>query len=296
MKIFILSYFGNGGCEYTFAEAVATTTEHEARSARWDANYLSFPHGVLGPTPEQVIELFEWADVVALIDFGDPASHDRLPAGLPKRPLLKVYTGTGYRENFRQFNAIDHGLGAVQAAVTLDLCQRGPAWLPLPVDDLAHLYQPDPDLFRVAQAPTNRAVKSTDWVIQELGQMQGWELIEFVSNAECLARKSRLRLLIDQFAFGYGTNAAEAWAFGYPVVADAEPWILGAIEREIGYLPFVRPMGNLRATVGRLRDDRDFYEFAAKRGRSCWEEYHAPAKVAARLVALCERAANGGRR
>lgn len=295
MKIFILSHYGNGGCEYTFAGALNEAGQ-EARAARWDANYLDFPYDVLGPTPEQVIELFEWADVVVLIDFGDPASHDRLPAGLPKKPLVKVYTGTGYRENYRMFNAIDHGLGAVQAAVTLDLCQRGPAWLPLPVDDLSGCYNPDPELFRVAQAPTNRAVKSTDWVVLELGKMRGWELIEGVSNAECLARKSRLHVLIDQFHFGYGTNAAEAWAFGYPVVADAEAWILGAIEREMGYLPFVRPMGNLLETVKRLRDDASFYEFARRRGRECWAEYHAPDKVAARLVGLCERAIEGGRR
>jgi hypothetical protein len=147
----------------------------------------------------------------------------------------------------------------------------------------------------VAQAPTNRAVKSTDWVIQELGRLPGWELIEAVNNEECLKRKSRLHLLIDQFHLGYGTNAAEAWAYGYPVICDAEDWILGAIEREIGYLPFVRPMGNLKATVTRLRDDPHFYEFAQKRGRTCWAAYHAPAKVAERFVALCEQARERGR-
>jgi hypothetical protein len=291
MQIFILSHYGNGGCEFTFAKAVNEAGGHQARAARWDANYLDFDFDILGPTPEDIAELWEWADVVTLIDFGDPGSLARLPEGLPKRPLLKVYTGTGYREHFRAFNVIDSGLGAIQAAVTLDLCQRGPAWLPLPVDDLSDKYDPDPNVFRVAQAPTNRAVKSTDHVVRELGKMPGWELIEFVDNATCLARKSRLHLLIDQFHFGYGTNAAEAWAFGYPVVADADDWILGAIEREMGYLPFVRPMGNLKATVTRLRDDPDFYEFARKRGRTCWQEYHAPAKVAARLVALAERAA-----
>src|SRR5262245_22960928 len=291
MKIFILSYFGNGGCEYTFALAVNKHPAHVARAARWDANYLDFPYDILGPSPDDICELWDWADVVCLIDFGDAHSHARLPVGpMPPRPILKIYTGTGYRENWRQFDAIDATLGAKQAAVTLDLCVHGAAWLPLPVDFLEPQYTPDRVLFRVGQAPTNRAIKGTEWVIRELGSLPGFELIEGVSNLECLKRKSRLHVLVDQFALGYGTNAVEAWSMGYPVIADAEPFILEMIRHEMGYLPFVQPHQGLRATVERLRDDPDFYVEAAERGRSCWAEYHAPAKVAARLIGLCEEA------
>lgn len=285
MKIFLVSWFGNGGCEYTLAEALRSVG-HEARSGRWAMNYLDFPVDILCPSNEELVEMWEWADVVVCIDYGEP------PVTVVRRPIVKVYTGTGYRENFQQFDAIDRDLRAARAAVTLDLCHSGAAWLPLPVPDLSERWQPSAGEFWVAHAPTNRAVKHTDRVIAELGGVEGLSLvvIEWVTNAVCLERKAKVNAFVDQFTLGYGTNAVEAWAFGMPVVADGAGWIVEAMEREWGYLPFIRPVPTLRQAVERLRDDERFYREAADSGREHWRRFHSLEAVGAKLADLAREA------
>lgn len=283
MKIFLVSWFGNGGCEYTLAEALRSVG-HEARSARWAMNYLDFPVDILCPESSQLIEMWEWADVVVCIDYAEP------PVSIIRRPLVKLYTGTGYRENYEQFDAIDRDLKAARAAVTLDLCHSGAEWLPLPIPDLSERWQPSVDEFWVAHAPTNRAIKWTDGVIAELGGVAGLSLmvIEWVTNKECLERKARVNAFVDQFALGYGTNAVEAWALGMPVVANGATWVIQTMRQAWGELPFVQPVPTLRATVERLRDDPEYYHEAALRGRQHWRRYHSPEAVGQRLAQLAQ--------
>lgn len=285
MKIFLVSWFGNGGCEYTLAEALRSVG-HAARSARWAMNYLDFPVDVLCPTDGTLAELWEWADVVVCIDYAEP------PVTIIRRPLVKLYTGTGYRENFQQFDAIDARLKAARAAATIDLCHTGATWLPLPIPDLSGRWQPAADEFWVAHAPTNRAVKQTDRVIAELGGVEGVSLvvIEWMTNAECLERKAKVNAFVDQFGLGYGTNAAEAWSLGMPVVADGAGWIIKAMEQVWGRLPFIQPLPSLRGAVERLRDDPVFYREAALAGRDHWRRFHSPEVVGARLVKLAQEA------
>lgn len=285
MKIFIVSWFGNGGCEYTLAQALRSVG-HQARSGRWAMNYLDFPVDILCPSNEELVEMWEWADVVVCIDYGEP------PVTVVRRPLVKIYTGTGYRENFAQFDAIDRDLRAARAAVTIDLCHTGAAWLPLPVPDLSRQRQVTPGEFWVAHAPTNRTVKSTDYVIAELGGVEGISLvvIEQVTNAVCLERKAKVNAFVDQFGLGYGTNAVEAWAFGQPVVADGADWILKTMEQAWGYLPFVQPVPTLRQAVERLRDDEIFYWESLARGRDHWRRFHSPEAVGTKLAELAREA------
>ena len=101
-------------------------------------------------------------------------------------------------------------------------------------------------MVRIAHAPTNRAIKSTDALIAvvEAFRAEGLpvelDLIEQVTLGECLARKAAADIYFDQVILGYGCNAIEAWGMGIPVIAGADPWTLERMRREFdGRLPFL---------------------------------------------------------
>jgi 2-polyprenyl-3-methyl-5-hydroxy-6-metoxy-1,4-benzoquinol methylase len=118
------------------------------------------------------------------------------------------------------------------------------------------------------------------------------DVIEGVNNAECIRRKARAHLYVDQFLMGYGTNALEAWAMGIPVVAGVGDSALRmAMLEEIGDLPFVEtPIADLRQTVQRLRDDAQFYTEARDRGMAYVREFHSPKRIAGLLRDAYEQA------
>jgi glycosyltransferase involved in cell wall biosynthesis len=147
--------------------------------------------------------------------------------------------------------------------------------------------------FRVAHAPTNRRAKNTNDVIAALDGLQGVELvlIEGKNNAECIKIKAGCHLLIEEFKFGYGTNAVENWAMGIPVVGNAFDGLRLYMETRLGQLPFVAtPLEELRQRVKELKDDRAAYEAAAEKGRTYWHKYHRPEVVAEQFVNICREA------
>lgn len=97
---------------------------------------------------------------------------------------------------------------------------------------------------RIAHAPTNRQVKSTDLLIKAIDQLKAdgfdveLDLIERRSWAECMERKAKADIYFDQIGLGYGNNALEAWVMKIPVVAGAADATLDEMERRFGFLPF----------------------------------------------------------
>jgi len=147
----------------------------------------------------------------------------------------------------------------------------------------------------VVQAPARPVRKGTDMVRKALKDMPGVELtiITKVAHDQCMRGKAKADVLIDQLgpeALGYGTNAVEAWALNIPVISWGPPDIEERMNALIGYVPYisVRTPQGLQQTVGRLRDERRYFQQWQLSGRRCWSHFHSPQIVAQQFVTACE--------
>ena len=180
-------------------------------------------------------EVFPAADVVHINN--DLRYVDRYERrGRVVKPYVLHHHGTMYRTSPDRHLKDARQRRAISIVSTLDLQAIAPdqtEWLPAPydLDELAalraELYE-ESDTLRVAHAPTNRAIKSTDAVIAAVDRLRAegadieLDVIEKVSNAECLQRKARADVFVDQVILGYGCNAIEAWGLGLPVIAGVD--------------------------------------------------------------------------
>jgi hypothetical protein len=291
VNILILGEWDNSGGGYALKEAVEAHTDHVVRQACWNDSYLDYPVDVLNPDAQQLRELWEWSDVVNLHDNADKL----LRSTLPGRPVFATYHGSEYRARWAYYNHLDKERGRISTALNLDLAMLGPRWLPRPMPDLSYMRngkEPGQEL-HIVQAPTNRAIKNTQDVIDALGELDGvkLEIIEGVSNAECLQRKARADAMIGEFHLGYGTSDVECWAMGMAVIGNANPSLAAFMQSRLGELPYIpAPIEELQETVIWLRDNRHELEIAAQRGRAYWKEHHDPERVARQFIAICEEA------
>lgn len=175
-----------------------------------------------------------WAESDVVHLHGD--LHYRKRLRVPDKPMVMNHHGSQFRTRPDYHLQELRKTRAVAIASTVDLHAISPAevtWLPQAFD-LAELQkyrdpQPDDGILRIAHAPTNRAIKGTTALeqtvlkLQRLGAPVTLDIIEGVSNKECLKRKGRADLFVDQFLLGYGNNAIEAWGMGLPVLAGVQP-------------------------------------------------------------------------
>lgn len=297
MNVLQLSNADNGGATWWLKQALEKYTDYKCRAVRMIQNYLDYPFDILAPSPERLAALWRWADVIHVRD-GLP---NALPPGLPRKPTVITFHGNFYRRNHLKYH---EWFGArkkwVISVSTVDLTAyhptETPAWLPQPREDMADLWKPDGGTFTVVHAPTIPEDKGTDTVTRAVRAMKAvrLELIQKVSYAECVERKARGHLLVDQFTFGYGNNAIEAWAMGMPSVGgyEAERY-RQAILNHCGYVPVLlanESVASIKLAVARLQDDPTLYRQYRERGRQYFfENHHAPV-VAQKAVALYERA------
>jgi len=270
---------------YRMMQAINQLDGWCAHAVTCGAEYFHYQKDIFMPSKEEVDRLCRWADVIHIFDSWP---RDVIKYG---KPVFVSYNGKYYRDNYGVLAKDEAENGITQLCTTIDLTRYGATWMPVPmcVNGVKPV-QRDGVNFVVAHAPTRRDVKGTRFVeaLQELDGVQV-DLIEGVSNAECLNRKASADLYVDQFELGYGVNALEAWALGVPVVAGAKRDIAALIEEHIGYLPFVccRPE-ELAGQVEQLRVDGRIYVEACDRGMAYVRDFHDPVKVARRLVELYE--------
>jgi hypothetical protein len=94
---------------------------------------------------------------------------------------------------------------------------------------------------RIGHSPTNRAVKGTDAILEQLSVLRERYpveivLIEKLPQAEALSLKKTCDLFVDCIGeIGYGVSGLEAMAMGIPTAAE----ILPDFERVIGDHPFI---------------------------------------------------------
>lgn len=299
MKILMLCNGDWGGSAWQMAKAINDLGQHEAHVISFTDAYTKYPVDIWRPSPAEIGKWIGWADVVNVHDDADTM----IPMGVEWKPTLQSFRGTWFRqrpghimERARRHNYLTH-------CMTPDLSLHGPTWSPKAVPDLSGMLAQD-EVFRVIHAPTKRGIRGTDAIIEACKDLEGVELdlIEGVSNEECLKRKAKGRLLIDQTTYGKGVgagtgfcgNALEAWSMGMPVISHATSEIQEVYERLCGELPFIRAREDLREQIISLRDNPDLCAKWAQKGHDYWERLHKPDVAAARFIELCEKAlANG---
>lgn len=252
------------------------------------------------------------ADVIHL--HGD-LSYRRRVRGQEK-PILMNHHGTQFRTRPEYHLEELRKTRAVAVASTVDLHAIAPTevhWLPQAFDleELQKYRDPQPDdgVLRIAHAPTNRPIKSTTALVeavlrlQRLGVRLELDIIEGVSNAECLRRKGKADVFVDQLILGYGNNAVEAWAMGLPVIAGvqperAEPVIRQRIPEETpsrmlelwGGFPFYSATEETLTTALLQMRNPAIREQWAATGKAHVERFHAASVVVERLSALYQEA------
>ena len=114
----------------------------------------------------------------------------------PAKPTVIYHTGSRYRRQADYMHTEARQMGATTLAGSLDLCLlRGAPWLPI-VADLDALAgrakRRRGRRVRVSHAPTNRAIKSTDLILETLAGLDvDVDLIEGVSNASASGARRR---------------------------------------------------------------------------------------------------------
>lgn len=291
MNILQLSNADNGGATWWLKQALDRYTEHKCRAVRMVQNYLNYPYDILTPGAERLRALWGWADVIHIRD-----GAQFMPKGLPPKPTVITYHGNFYRRNHIVYHRRSRALKRIITVSTVDLTtyhlSDTPGWLPQPREDMAHLWKPSAKGFIVIHAPTIREDKGTETVL--LAVRANLDLIEKVTYARCLERKARGHVLIDQFAYGYGNNAIEAWAMGMPVIGGFKNEIFHrALSKWAGELPFLlanETEKDIRLAVARLQDDPACYAEYQERGRDYFFAHHHAPVVAKRAVEFYERA------
>ena len=291
MKILQLATVDSGGATYFYRDAILQHTEHECRAIRTYQGWMDYPHDLVLNRKEdlqEIADLYVWADVVHL--------HDEAGAMVLKwreKPTIVTYHGTRYRKFHDQINEKILSRGWKLSCSTIDLTWWGATWIPTPRRDVAKDWNPAKK-FTVVHAPSSRDKKKTDLYLEALNGFN-FQLIENQPYKKCLQKKARGSILIDGWR-GYGNNAVEAWAMGMPVISGV-PFLVETLMRvRWGYVPFaivdLRPE-YIREVVEKMRDDQNYYRLYKDLGRTHYERYHHPAKVAKQLIGLYEAMLDG---
>lgn len=273
-----------------------------ARAIRRKDNWLHYPGDITwlkGTENPEAIEAYRNADVVHIFERPDAINLFPLPHD---KPVVVSHTGSRYRSDPDGISAQAQAIGAVEVAGSLDLMLRpGLGFLPLvaDLDALATLrqaaYRPSKHV-RIAHAPTNRDIKSTDAIVKVVRHLSKrypveLDIIERVPWAECLARKARADIFIDETTLGYGANAIECWAMGIPVVSGiANPEHRQLMLDVFRDLPFVESdEASLYETVERLLAVKVARWDAAGRGLSHVQTWHSQDTVVDMALSIYRR-------
>lgn len=262
----------------------------QARAVRRWAGNFSYPADAEWG---EVDGLIAEADVIHLLD-----RTDRMP-DLKGKPLVIEHLGTYFRRDPQGISAQCQRLGALEVAGGLDLMLLPYLrWLPIPVDldTLAALRVPNEGILRIAHAPTNRALKSTDQIIAAVKRLArkvpiDFDIIEGVPWQECLVRKGRSDIFVDELTLGYGLNALECWVMGIPVVSGiADPVIRARMIAMFGELPFTEATAEtLYDRLAELVVDERFRRYRGEIGRRHALRWHSPRYVVGEAIALYEQ-------
>jgi hypothetical protein len=289
MKILLISGGDSGGNCYFIADAINKYTPHHARAIRMMQTYLQYPHDLLCPSMEEIQHWMDWADVIHGRDF-----VTFLPP--TDKPRVITFSGRAWRKRPAHLTSHWRSLGWFVTVSTPDMplyCKKDPPlWIPNPREKMSP--NGKHERFTVCQAPTFRERKNTAMVESSLDKAGiDFRVIENKSYFQCLEEKSKCHALADQWDYGYGNNAIEAWSLEIPVISGArEQKYIDNVILMHGYLPYVltnATQKDIAENIKRLRDDEPFRRFAIARGLEYFHTYHHSPAVAKMAIDLYER-------
>lgn len=154
------------------------------------------------------------------------------------------------------------------------------------------------EVLRVAHAPSKRAVKGTQAVLDAVDSLRRrgapieLDLIEGVPNREARTRYAAADVVVDQLRIGwYGMFAIESMALAKPVVVHLDE--RGAAETEEAFgleLPLVRAdEASVEDVLAGLVEVRAELPELGRRSREYVERVHAHTAVARRVLEIYER-------
>lgn len=147
----------------------------------------------------------------------------------------------------------------------------------------------NPDRLLVAHAPTNRALKGTDYILAAIKSLQSRGvpidlcLIERMEHAEALRNYRRADVAVDQILIGaYGMVSAEMMALGVPVVVSIR-------EDLLPHYPIPPPVVNanplnIEQVLLALFERRDVLSTLSALGVSYAYQMHHPSRIAMRTL------------
>lgn len=305
--VFVSANTDIAGCGIAFKRAF-DAAGHEARSISRRRIYFEYDTDIVYPfhplpgIRRQVESIVSKADVVHFMD---------TPRGIvPYRPvvhgkrLVVHYLGTNFRRDPEGVSAWSRANGMLEATDSIDLLVMPQiAWLPIPanLDALARMRQERhrrSRRIRIAHAPTDRIGKSTDAVLAAVASLSkrypiDFDLIERVTNRECLDRKAQADIIVDQLHIGFGLNAIESWGMGIPVVSGLSD--LDARWKGLamwGRFPWADATeATLETEIERLVADPQWRRDLGQIGRAHAERWHSQAAVVEQAIAVYERSA-----
>jgi glycosyltransferase involved in cell wall biosynthesis len=271
--------------------------EWEARHVRRANNYLDYPVDIEWPGDTQnpeVEELVQQADVIHVMEQPDILAE---LGPLDGKRIVVQHLGTYYRDNPDVVSEQCQVAGAIEVASGFDLMLKPHLlFVPLPAElpgvaELRSEYRVS-DKVRIAHAPTNREVKSTDLIIEAVERLKQrhavhLDLIEGEPWGVCLARKARADIYVDELRLGYGLNALECWAMGIPVVSGIVGEPRTKMLAEFGSLPFLEAAeATLERKIESLVTSQSLRSRWGRRGQKHLRSVHSPQAVVHRMVEI----------
>lgn len=303
--VFVNPGHDTAGAGYAFKAAFDAVSDWQARAVCRNETYLQYPTDIVWNGRElgqerMVKRLVHRADVVHAMNSPSALGWFRLR---PRQVVVVHHLGTTFRRDPEAMSAVCREYGAIEVTDSIDLLFDDIGWLPIPadLDALALLrvdsYEPSKRI-RIAHAPTDREYKDTEAVLTAIESLSrkypiDCDLIEGVTNRECLKRKARADIFVDQLKFGFGLNAIESWAMGIPVVSgliDAHGRRKG-LEMWGGRFPWADATEKtLEAVIEHLIVSPEWRTELGVRGRVHAERWHSQRAVVERALAIYEKA------
>jgi len=300
MRVFLLA----SGCD-TAGQLAAIRAALSRERPQWRvdqmrriAKWIDYPRQY-DWRPGLARKLWAAADVVHLCQSLRPLAR------FGAKPCVVHHHGSEYRlpEDRARIDAACRAAGTVQVVATLDLLgSPGVEWLPAVahLDGLAQMRAATPphEGIVIAHSPTQPAIKGTAAIelavarIKAMGYPVTLDVITGVPWSECLARKARADIFVDQLELGYGLSAVEAWGMGLPVVVGVADQ---AVRRRMAdmwdALPFVEASPDtLVDALLPLVTDATLRVYWGQRGAAHAARFHSEAAIAERLERLYGRA------
>lgn len=267
---------------------------YEMRSMHMSDTYIQYPHDLRLDDFTLAAKLYREADIVQ--HCGSLYLYAVLDDFQCKPTVLHSH-GCRLRDNAQDVVAEGASVNATMVVSTVDLLQDAPSahWVPQCVDVPSFSrfvrYRLPGDRLRVGHAPTVRGVKGTDEILAALSRLAHKvevDLIEGVTWRECLERKARCDIFIDQLTLGYGINGLEAMAMAIPVVSGFDdPLDRKNLVQKIGLLPFVdTTCKGIDEALTSVVEDEGLRVRTVQTGWDFLHEYHDERAVVARLAKI----------